>query len=426
MKVLMFGWEFPPASSGGLGTACLGLTRGLKNNNVDVIFVMPKVPGDMGSSHVDLVSASDIKIRDEYGNLKDICAIDSPLSPYMSNEEYLKRKQGIEIDASLRNKIVFGKSDNSENIYGKNLCDEVWRYRQKAKLVAMAKDFDVIHCHDWMTYGAGIEAKKITGKPLVVHIHATEFDRTGNNPNEYVYQLEKEGFENADKILAVSNLTRCRVIQSYGIEPSKVEVVHNAVEFTDFDGTYDHKIKEKDKVILFLGRITIQKGPDWFVYTAKKVLDYYPNVKFVIAGSGDMEPFIISKVAELGISDKILFAGFLKGRDIDRAYKMADMYIMPSISEPFGITPLEAMRNGTPVLISKQSGVSEVVSHCLKADFWDVDEMVNKIVSVLKYNSLHSELSSNGLNEVKKFNWDIPARKCIDAYNSVLAGGLKW
>lgn len=421
LKVLMFGWEFPPIASGGLGTACKGLTKGLKNHNVDVIFVMPKVPKHVNSPDVDLVSANDVLVKDDYGNLKDVVELDSPLTPYMSNEEYLDKLNNMEIDPRMKNKIVFSRAKDTSSIYGQNLFDEVWRYRLKSKLIALGKDHDIIHAHDWMTYGAGIEAKKVSGKPLVLHIHATEFDRTGNNPNPYVYGLEKEGFEAADKILAVSNFTKSRLVNNYGIDPQKIEVVHNAVEFTDFNESVEEsKIKQDDKIVLFLGRITIQKGPDWFVYTAKKVLEHNPNVKFIFAGSGDMEPFIIHKVAEMGISDKVLFAGFLRGKDIDRAYKMADLYVMPSISEPFGITPLESMRNGTPCLISKQSGVSEVVNHCLKADFWDVDEMANKILGVLEYGSLHKDLKRNGLNEVKKFNWDIPAAKCLSAYNQLL------
>lgn len=423
MKVLMFGWEFPPLSSGGLGTACMGLTKGLKNHNVDVIFVMPKVPSNIGSGHVDLVSAADVMIRDEHGHMKDIIEdiieIDSPLTPYMTNEEYKEKLKSMPDVNVPRSSIVFSKSTEMNSIYGQGLFNEVWRYRMKSRLVAMGKEFDVIHCHDWMTYGAGIEAKKVSGKPLVMHIHATEFDRTGNNPNPYVYNLEKEGFENADKILAVSNFTRNTVIDHYGIDPGKIDVVHNAVEFTNYNEK-SLKIASDDKVVLFLGRITIQKGPDWFLYTARKVLDYYPNAKFVIAGSGDMHPFIIHKAAELGMADKVLFAGFLKGTDIDRAYKMADLYVMPSISEPFGITPLESMRNGTPVLISKQSGVSEVISHCLKADFWDIDDMANKIIGVLEHSSLHKELQTNGKREVLKFNWNDPAKKCLNAYNSVI------
>lgn len=277
-----------------------------------------------------------------------------------------------------------------------------------------------------MAYKAGINAKKATGKPLVVHIHATEFDRGGGNGvNQYVYDIEKEGFENADVICAVSNFTKNKIVEHYGVNPAKVKVVHNAVEFTDFKEDIK-KHKKDDKVVLFLGRITLQKGPEYFVHAAEKVLEKEPNTKFIVAGSGDMMPMMINLAAEKGLGSKMLFAGFLKGDDIDRAYKIADLYVMPSVSEPFGITPLEAMRNGTPVLMSKQSGVSEVVSHCLKVDFWDVEDMANKMLAALKYPALHNCLKENGSREIKKFSWNEPAKKCIDAYNLALdkRGGI--
>jgi glycosyltransferase involved in cell wall biosynthesis len=278
----------------------------------------------------------------------------------------------------------------------------------------------VIHAHDWLTYKAGINAKKISGKPLIVHVHATEFDRTGGNSiNQDVYRLEKEGMDYADKIITVSNYTKNMVVANYGIDPRKIEVVHNAVEFTDFRWP-DAKIKDGIKTVLFLGRITLQKGPDYFVYAAKRISDIYPNVRFIVVGSGDMQPFMIKKSAELGISDRMIFAGFMQGDDVDKAFQMADVYVMPSVSEPFGITPLEALRNHVPVIISKQSGVSEVLRNALKVDFWDIDEMTNKVVSVLKYSELHEELRDNGVDEVRKFSWDNPAGKCMDIYHNLM------
>lgn len=403
MKVLMFGWEFPPFNTGGLGTACYGLTKGLNKKGTEVIFVLPHADPLIKSDFVKIMSADVSK------GLKKI-GINSLIKGYMDSKEYHTEYQ--------KDFIRFGNKKNSI-IYGENLFEEVQRYAEKARFIATLEDYDVIHAHDWMTYLAGIEAKKVSGKPLVLHIHATEFDRTGDNPNQYVCDIEKIGFDFADKIVAVSNFTKNKVINHYGIDPNKIEVVHNAVEFNDNKFCKEEfKIKDGEKIVLFLGRITIQKGPDYFVYAAKKVLDINPNIKFVIAGSGDMEPFIIEKVAEMGISDKVLFTGFLRGKDIDRAYQMADLYVMPSVSEPFGITPLEAMRNNTPVIISKQSGVSEVISHCLKVDFWDIDQLANKIVSVLNYPELQECLVENGANEVKKFNWELPAEKCIEVYKN--------
>ena len=389
MKVLMFGWEFPPYSSGGLGTACYGLTKSLSKENIEITFVLPYDYG-LQADFINLVSAN-IKIR----------KIDSLLKPYISSSSY----------SALKNKRLNPK------MYGASLFEEVYRYSEAAKEIALLEDFDVIHCHDWMTFKAGINAKQLKNKPLVVHVHATEFDRTGGHGvNEHVYNIEKEGMEKADAVIAVSNYTKNKILQHYGINPDKLYVVHNAVEQKDIS----FEIKKYNKVVLFLGRITLQKGPDWFLYAAKRVLEYDPNIKFIIAGSGDMEHFIIEKAAELGISKNVLFAGFLQGDDVDKAYKMADLYVMPSVSEPFGITALEAIRNGTPVLISKQSGVSEVIQHCLKADFWDVDDTANKILAALHYKALHQTLKEHGSLEIKKFNWDEPAKKCIDIYNKLL------
>jgi len=401
----MFGWEFPPFSSGGLGTACYGLTKSLSKKGVDLTFVIPNAGNAPKPEFIKLISAGDI------GNIK-IRRIKSLLMPYLTSQGY---------DELLMKKA------NKNNIYGPTLFEEVYRYTQAAARIAKQESFDVIHCHDWMTYGAGIKAKEITKKPLVIHVHATEFDRTGGNGvNEYVYSLEKEGMENANRIIAVSNFTKNKIAYHYNINPEKISVVHNGVEFNEnrFDNCLFDGIKRYDKVVLFLGRITLQKGPDYFLYAAKKVLEQEKNVKFIIAGSGDMEPFIIEKAVELGIGDKFLFAGFLKGDEIDKAYQMADVYVMPSVSEPFGITPLEAMKNNTPVIISKQSGVSEVIKNCLIVDFWDVNEMANKILAVLRYKALSECLKDDGLNEVKKINWDRPAEKCIDIYNKVLMGSL--
>jgi glycosyltransferase involved in cell wall biosynthesis len=408
MKVLMFGWEFPPFSSGGLGTACFGLTKGLKNHDVDVTFVMPKKFKDMKADFVKLVSSESAKSS----GIKRI-SVNSPIIAYMTPEEY---KETV-----IKEAVILGKGKkkkSSSSIYGENLFEEVLRYARKAAFIAKKNPHDVIHAHDWMTYKAGIEAKKVSGKPFVIHVHATEFDRTGGNGvNQFVYDIEREGMHTADQIIAVSNFTKNKIVSNYGVDPDKITVVHNAVEFTDYDyDKNDFKIKEKDKVVLFLGRVTLQKGPDYFIEAAKKALDIDPNIKFIVAGAGDMLGSTIERAADMGIADKVLFTGFINPNEVDRLYKLADLYVMPSVSEPFGITPLEAMRNGTPILISKQSGVSEVVDHCLKVDFWDTDSMVNKMIGVLKYEALSNTLKDHGSIEIKKFNWNDPAKKCIEIY----------
>jgi glycogen synthase len=411
MKVLMLGWEFPPYSSGGLGTACEGLTKGLSNQGVNVTFVLPKANGEAKADHVRLIVASNVRLDKDHIKILEV---NSLLVPYISSDAYSERYM-------QHTKLKEGQAGASvqEELYGRNLYEEVHRYSEKVKLIAAMEDFDVIHAHDWMTYPAGIRAKRMSGKPLVCHIHATEFDRTGGNVNQHVYDIEREGFHAADKIVAVSNFTKRKVVEHYGISPDKVEVVHNAVEFTQYSSQFCKNADEK--VVLFLGRLTLQKGPEYFLYAARRVLEKDPDVRFIVAGSGDMEAFMIQKAAELGIAHRVLFTGFLRGADIDRAYRMADLYVMPSVSEPFGITPLEAMRNGTPVIISTNSGVSEVISHCLKVDFWDIDQMSSKMLAALNYRTMHSCMRENGLKEVTRFNWNEPAGKVISVYNSVMS-----
>ena len=396
MKVLMFGWEFPPLSSGGLGTACYGLTKSMSKKGTSITFVLPYSADASDHEFLKLIPATGIKIK----------RIASSLKPYMTSQQYSS--------SVSRNKY-------KATIYGATLFDEVSRYNLEAERIAMEEEFDVIHCHDWMTYGAGIKAKNMKNKPLVVHVHSTEFDRSGNNGvHQYVYDIERSGMHAADKVIAVSQQLKDKIVHHYGIPSEKVSVVHNAVDFQEFAKNYHSRIKDNDKIVLFLGRMTLQKGPDYFIYAAKKVLEHEKNVKFIIAGTGDMERFAIEKAAEMGISSKVLFAGFLNQVEVEKAFKMADVYVMPSVSDPFGISALESMKNGTPVIVSKQSGVSEVISHCLKVDFWDVNEISNKIISVLRYSQLRESLEENADSEVRKFNWDIPAQKCIDIYNEVL------
>ncbi len=393
----MFGWEFPPQHQGGLGTACYGLAKSLSEKGVKITFVLPR-PNETQHSFVNIISPN-IKIND----------VDSLLVAYLTSEEY---------------KEIL-KNNSQPNLYGRTLFTEVERFAHCAGEYAKVPH-EVIHAHDWMTFKAGIKAKKKSKKPLVVHVHATEFDRTGgHNINQHVYNIEKYGMEQADKVIAVSNYTKDMIIKHYGINPKKITVVHNGV--IDEEEHIEQQIQKPfDNIVLFLGRITLQKGPDYFIEAAKKVLDFIPNTKFIIAGSGDMERTIIERAAELGISENILFTGFLRGKDIERAYKMADVYVMPSVSEPFGITALEAIKNNVPVIISKQSGVSEVINHCLKVDFWDINELTNNIVSVLKYKELKKTLEINSMKEVTDINWDKAAEKIQIVYNELTQRREKW
>jgi glycosyltransferase involved in cell wall biosynthesis len=400
MRVLMFGWEYPPHNSGGLGVACQGLSRALTDKSVEVLFVLPKK-----------VNVSDDKVQVLFANSTRIKVktVRSLLVPYLNSSSY----------TSIRS--LHGKA-----IYGNTLLEEVLRYGEAAKDIAHEERFDVIHAHDWLSYAAGITAKEVSGKPLIVHVHATEFDRSGGSINKEVYELEKEGMEKADKVVTVSQFTKDLVSEKYGIPQEKIEVVHNGIDVHELpepigvvSGLAEIK-KRGYKIVLFIGRITLQKGPDYFVHTAKKVLDYFPKVYFVIAGSGDMENQVMEEAARLGISDKVLFVGFLRGTERTAAYKYSDLFVMPSVSEPFGITPLESLILGTPVLISKQSGCSEVLNHVLKADFWDVDEMTDKILSVLEHDSLKLALSLDGSGDAKLCTWEKAADKCIDVYSSVV------
>ncbi len=410
MNVLMFGWEFPPFKSGGLGTACYDLTKGLARRGVKVSFVMPFAPQNAKAEFVKLLGTGALS-----KNIK-VTTVNTVLTPYQTYEQYASAVAQVKVGRD-------GKPTSKE-IYGRNLFEEVQRYTAVAAAIAEEEPHDIIHTHDWMTYKAGILARKKSGKPLVVHIHATEFDRTGGSPNPHISALEYEGLSQADLVIANSNWTKKNVVDCYKIPQSKIAVVHWGIEEDkpEYHTHYKSPLSAQEKIVLFLGRITVQKGPDYFVETAKKVLEHEKNVRFMIAGSGDMQSRIIRRVADLGIADKVHFLGFLQGDDVHKAFQMADLYVMPSVSEPFGLVALESMKNNTPVLLSKQSGAAEVVTHALKTDFWDVDEMANKIINVLRHPALHHELSSNSYKEAMKFNLDEPARKCQECYSKLLGG----
>lgn len=396
IKVLMFGWEFPPFKSGGLGTACHDLTKGLAQEGVKVTFVMPYAPPGASARFVKLVG-TDALLK----NVR-ISTIDSPLTPYMNESAY-------------ENHITNGGKNKS--IYGKNLIQEVKRYTALAEHVARKEEHDIIHAHDWMTYQAGIKAKRSSKKPLIVHLHATEFDRTAGNPDPRISRMEYEGLKAADIVITNSEFSKKNILKHYKIPADKIKVVHWGID--DENIPKNETASTQDNIVLFLGRVTVQKGPDYFIETAKKVLEHEPNAKFVIAGDGDMLPRIINRAAELGIANNVIFTGALRGNDVHRAYQMAKLYVMPSVSEPFGLVALESIKNGTPVLLSKTSGVSEVVQNALKADFWDTNAMANKIVNVLRHRALHDELSINSKRESAKFNLREPAKKVKEIYDTM-------
>ncbi len=314
----------------------------------------------------------------------------------------------------------FGKSGAGAGYRG-DLFAEAERYARLVVALTRGETFDVVHAHDWLTFPAGQAAARVSGKPLVVHVHSTEFDRSGEHVNQRVYDIERRGMHSSMKVICVSELTKSICVRRYDMDPGRVEVIYNGIDSEGVQPRPGEMIRSKDKIVLFLGRITMQKGPEYFIAAAKKVLEKVPEAKFIIAGSGDMELRMIELAAELGIGHRVLFTGFLRGKDVDRAYQMADCYVMPSVSEPFGLAPLEAMRQDVPVIISKQSGVSEVLSHALKVDFWDTHDIANKIVAVLRHPPLGQTLREHGSFELRRLTWEGAATACGKVY-SWLAG----
>jgi glycosyltransferase involved in cell wall biosynthesis len=428
MRVLMFGWEFPPHISGGLGTASFGLTRGLTAlDDMEVIFVVPKAWGDEDQSSVRLIGANKVPVAYRKINYKGFkrtvekIEVSSKIVPYTDPENFWKLTRSeidgvnVFVNTNDEGKIDFsGKYDN-------NLMEEIQKYAVVASVIAEDNDFDIIHAHDWLAYPAGIAAMQVSGKPLVIHVHATDFDRSGGSVNPDVYKIEKSGMDAASKIITVSNLTRDIVINKYHINPAKVETVYNAVEPVNMSGEV-HTIKAFDeKVVTFLGRITLQKGPEYFIEAAYKVLQVMKNVRFVMAGSGDMMERMIRRAASLRITDRFHFTGFLRGNDVFTMLSMSDVYIMPSVSEPFGISPLEAMQSNVPVIISKQSGVAEILTHAVKVDFWDIDAMADAIYGILTYPALSQMFIRNGKEEVVKLKWDNSAMHVRNIYYEVVS-----
>ncbi|MBN1388421.1 MAG: glycosyltransferase family 4 protein [Bacteroidales bacterium] len=427
MRVLMFGWEFPPHISGGLGTASYGLTRGMASlHDIDLLFVVPRAYGDEDQSGLKVIGANNIQVaykkiffRGEKRSFDKI-EVESKIVPYTDPDDFWrmtreeKNKNMLYVEADDQGRIEFTGG------YGSNLLHEIDKYALVASVIADENEFDIIHAHDWLAYPAGIAAKMVSGKPLVIHVHATDFDRSGGNVNPVVYDIEKAGMDAADRIITVSNLTRETVIYKYHIDPAKVITVYNAVE--PVGGVYDkYDIRQiNDKVVTFLGRITMQKGPEYFIEAAYRVLQVMKNVRFVMAGSGDMMERMIRRAAELGITDKFHFTGFLKGMDVYWMLRLSDVYIMPSISEPFGISPLEAMQSNVPVIISKQSGVAEILTHAVKIDFWDIDAMADAIHGILTYPALSKMFIEQGKAEVETLKWENSAKHVRDVYLDAL------
>ena len=417
MKALMFGWEFPPHILGGLGTASYGLTKGMwECGDMDITFVIPKPFGDEERHFANIIGASQTPIA-----WRDVSReyVENRIGKVMDPDLYFRLRDHIYADFNYMRTNDLGCIEFSGR-YPDNLLEEINNYSIVAGVIARTIPCDVIHSHDWLTYPAGIHAKQVTGKPLVIHVHATDYDRSRGNVNPTVFAIERDGMNQADHIITVSNLTRQTVIEKYGIDPAKVTTVHNAVTPLCEEYLNVQVEKPKDKIVTFLGRITMQKGPEYFVETAAKVLKNNHNVRFVMAGSGDMMDKMINLAAERGIADRFHFPGFQKGKQVYEMLKASDVYVMPSVSEPFGISPLEAMQMGVPSIISKQSGCAEILNNVIKTDYWDVDAMADAIYSIVTYPAMHRQLSEDGLAEVNQITWDKAGRKVIDIYNKVL------
>ena len=400
MRILTFGWDYPPIRNGGLGVACHGLTEELIDAGMEVIFVLPRKQPVIGKPLFRFGESSTLKIRE----------LDFPLLvPYQASTS----------------SIQYFLQDGTRATSSRSIIEEVKRYAREARKIAEEETFDIIHAHDWTSYLAGLAAQDVSGKPLVLHVHATAHDQAGGGiADPSIQHIEHHAFREADSVVAISQYTKNTLVNQYQVDPRKIEVVHNGMHQYEPSGLApvlsEYKAQGK-KIIFYHGRITIQKGVDYFVRAARLVIDHNPNVVFVISGWGDMEHEIMRLVGALGLSEQVIFAGALWDEERDRMYQSADLLVMPSVSEPFGLVPLESIQHGTPVLISKQSGVAEVLAHALKVDFWDVEEMANKIIAAISYPVMHEQLSREGKEEVKRITWKQAAHKVVELYHTLVA-----
>ena len=460
MKILMLGWEFPPHISGGLGTACEGLTLGLARKGAEITFVVPHLYGGESAEHIKLVNAvgQDLDLLEDFASGSEEVElahtwselskskvshkpIPSLLQPYFTPESFEEYLKALQLDSRLPLAEVTNSSGEIEELerffesslrfqqanyerpraerYGWDIFQEVSKYATQVCASLKNEKFDLIHCHDWMTFPAGVALARLTGKPLVTHVHSLEIDRSGAGVNQTIYNIERWGTNQADAVIAVSYYTKDLICRHLGVDGSKVSVVHNGVYSQKELANYRAE-RPESKIILFLGRITFQKGPDYFVEAAAKVIPFVPDALFVMAGSGDMLPRVVDRVKQLGIEKHFKFPGFLKGDEVEEMFSSADLYVMPSVSEPFGISALEAIKFETPVIISRQSGVSEVLRHALKVDFWDVDRMADLMINALLHPELRADLVNMAREEIKRLHWDAAAKSTIEVYRKLI------
>ena len=412
LKILMLGWEFPPLKSGGLGTACYGLTRALVRLGAEVAFVLPRMVRSDMSEHLSVFMTDEVQLNQSEIQFYEV---DSLLTPYLDEESYARMFQKINEEIQL-----LGGKHTTHSLYGKNLLEEVHRFTVLAQKIAKTVSFDLIVCHDWMTFDAALAIKHQSGKPMVAHIHATERDRTGDHPNNLIFEIEKRGLQGADYVIANSNITMKNSHEQYGVPYHRMAPIHLAIDHEDAVIMEPVEKPIAEKLVSFVGRITLQKGPEYFIDTANLVLQHYPNVRFVMAGDGDQMHRMIDRAASLNIANRLLFTGFLNEHEVKKLFRMSDLYVMTSVAEPFGLTVLEALRQGTPCIVPKTAGVAEILQNVLKCDFWDVNELSNCILSVLRFNSMRQVLTNNAQEEVKHITWENTARKTLAAYEHVI------
>jgi len=468
VRILMLGWEFPPYIAGGLGVACHGLTRALDRAGHRVTFVLPTPIGRPDAEHVRLLSpARSAEARPPPGPVPGDPSLIDPVPPRPRPESPFQPAPGFRytrfagVEASFSSPYPGGgpvghsvmrwtevaepaaetipsgaeeaplaggaasgggapgvraPAPSASQVYGTDLVHDVERFARLVVGLVREEPFDLVHAHDWMTFPAGLAVARASGRPLVVQVHSTEFDRSGEHVDQRVYDIERAGMVGADRVIAVSNLTRSICVARYGVPAERIDVVYNGIECERGQPPPGARIERGDRVVLFLGRLTFQKGPEYFIAAARRVLEKVPNVKFIVAGTGDMAAKVIEQAASSGIGSRVFFTGFLRGKDLERVFRMADCYVMPSVSEPFGLSALEAIRQDVPTIVSRTSGVSEVLKHVLKVNFWDVDELANKIVAVLRHPPLAQALRAESAIEVQRLTWDTAAHACLDCY----------
>jgi glycosyltransferase involved in cell wall biosynthesis len=428
MKILMLGWEYPPHISGGLGTACYGLTRGLNHHGVEVLFVLPRAFGDEDPSHARILGCNQLdpagreRAAAGLGPETRVLPVDSPLRPYTSAETYARRlREAVASGSPSVQPAPHGAADfEFRGGYGQTLTEEVERYAHCLRELVGSQAFDLIHAHDWMTFPAGLLLKEHCGKPLVCHVHACEYDRAAERVDPGICAIEQMGFDGCDRIVCVSRFTCDLLARCYAIAPEKLRIVHNAPAPEGEQAREPRKSTIDAPIVLFLGRITHQKGPDYFLRAAARVHAARPEVKFVMSGSGDLLPSMVELAAGLGLARSVHFTGFLEGEEVERMYEMADVFVMPSVSEPFGLTPLEAIAQDVPVIVSRQSGVAEVLGSSLQVNYWDVDDLADKILAVLRHRVLRSQLVEDGRHAVSGLKWSSSALKLLSVYGELV------